>query len=52
MDPYVATTLKGSALVLAGFGAVGVLAALIYSLCRYSLLLHALTLNVMPPSLP
>jgi hypothetical protein len=52
MDPYVATILKGSALVLAGFAAVGVLAALIYGLSRYSQLQHALTLNVIPPPLP
>jgi hypothetical protein len=52
MDPFVATILKESALVLAGFTAVGVFAALIYGLFLYSQLQHALTLNVAPPSLP
>jgi hypothetical protein len=52
MDPFVATILKESALVLAGFAAVGVFAALIYGLFRYSQLQDALTLNVTPPSLP
>jgi hypothetical protein len=52
VDPFVATIVKQSALVVAGFAAAGLLVALAYGLYQYSQLQHALTLNMAPVPLP
>lgn len=52
MDPYVATILKKSAVVVLGAAAAGVLIACAYGLFQYTQLQHAMTLNMAPPQLP
>jgi hypothetical protein len=52
MDPFVATIVKRSAVILAGFAALGVLTAALYGLYQYAQLQRALTLNIVPPALP
>ena len=52
MDPFVATIVKKSALVVAGFAATGLLIALAYGLYQYSQLQHSLTLKMVPSPLP
>jgi hypothetical protein len=51
MDPFVATIIKKSALVVGSFAAAGLLAAVIYGLYQYTQLQHALTLNMVPQQL-
>jgi hypothetical protein len=51
MDPFVATIVKQAAVLAAGIAAAGLLAALIFGLCKYAQLQHAMTLNIVPPSL-
>jgi hypothetical protein len=51
MDPFIATIVKQSALVVLGFATAGLLVALAYGLYQYSQLQHALTLNTVPAPL-
>jgi hypothetical protein len=52
MDPFVATIIKQAGAVALGFAAAGIVAALLFGLYRYAQFQHALTLNLVPPSLP
>lgn len=52
MDPFIATIVKQSGLIVVGFAAVGLLAAAVYGLYQYSQLQHALTLKMVPAPLP
>lgn len=52
MDPFVATIVKQSALIVSGFLLVGLAVALFYGLSQYTKLQHAMTLNMAPPQLP
>jgi hypothetical protein len=52
MDPFAATIIKQSGAIALGFAAAGILAALLFGLYSYVQLQHALTLNLVPPSLP
>jgi hypothetical protein len=52
MDPFVATIIKQSGVVVAGFLGVGLLVALAFGLYSYLQLQHALTLNSIPAALP
>ena len=51
MDPFVATILKQSGVILGAFMAAGLLVAFAYGLYQYSRLQHALTPNMVPPGL-
>ena len=51
MDPFVATIVKKSALIVGGFALAGLAVALIYGLAQYSSLQHAMTLNMVPGQL-
>ncbi len=52
MDPFVATIVKKSALIIGGFALAGLGVALIYGMLQYSNLQHAMTLKMTPPQLP
>jgi len=52
MDPFISTIVKQSAAILAGFAALGLLAAALYGLHQYGQLQRALTLNMVPTPLP
>ncbi len=51
MDPFFATILKQSGVILGAFLAAGLLVAFAYSLYQYSRLQHARTLNMVPSGL-
>ena len=51
IDPFVATIVKESALIVGGFALAGLLVALFYGLVQYSSLQHTKTLNMLPPQL-
>jgi hypothetical protein len=52
MDPFVATIVKQSALILGAFAVAGVIIAAIYGLNQYGKLQYAMTLNMAPPQIP
>lgn len=51
MDPFIATIIKQSAVILERFIAAGFLAALLVGWYKYAQLQHALTLNAVPTAM-
>lgn len=51
MDPFVATIVKKSALILGGFALVGLAVAVLYGLTQYQSLQHTMTLTMVPPQI-
>lgn len=51
MDPFVATIVRKSAVIVGGFALAGLMVAAIYGMIQYSNLQHAMKLNMLPSQL-